>query len=163
MVIGQDKVVTLSYQLFTLGDNQQPVLVEERTVDDPLEFLFGQGVLLPKVEEAIKGKAYGFQTEVNLHARDAFGLHRPELQTWIPQSRFPKDTPLELGMKFQTQGPQGDVISVIVKEIKDDQVMIDGNHPLAGLGLRFELKVLRVREATEAELLKKEVDLTQLH
>ncbi len=163
MVVGKDKVVTISYQLFSLGENQQPILIEERSVDDPLEFLFGQGVLLPKVEEKLKGQAYGFQTEVNLHARDAFGLHQPDLQTWVPQSNFPQDKELELGMKFQTQGPNGQVISVIVKELKDDKVLIDGNHPLAGLGLRFDIKILRVREATEEELVKKEVDPTQLH
>ncbi len=162
MIVDQDKVVTISYQLFSLGDNQQPILIEERTVDDPLEFLFGHEVLLPKVEDAIQGKTYGFQTEVNLHARDAFGLHRPELQTWVPKSGFPKEPELQLGMKFQTQGPNGQVISVIVKEIKDDQVLIDGNHPLSGLGLRFDIKILRVRKATEAELIKKEVDPTQL-
>ena len=55
-------------------------------------------------------------------------------------------------MKFQTQGPSEDVISAIVKEIKDDEVLLDGNHPLAGAQVRFELEVLRVREATDEEL-----------
>lgn len=163
MVIDKDKVVTLSYQLFSLGEGQAPILIEERSVDDPLEFLYGQGVLLPKVEESLKGKAYGFKTEVSLHPRDAFGPHRQELLTWVPLENFPKEPPLELGMKFQTQGPGGDVISVIVKEMNDEKVLIDGNHPLAGLSLRFVLQVLRVREATEEELLKKEVDPRQLH
>jgi FKBP-type peptidyl-prolyl cis-trans isomerase SlyD len=163
MIVEQDRVVTISYQLFSLGEGQSPILIEERTVDDPLEFLFGQGVLLPKVEEALQGKTYGYQTEVNLHPRDGFGLHRPELQTWMPKAHFPKGTDLQLGMKFQTQGPDGGVISVIIKEIKDDQVLVDGNHPLAGLGLRFDIKILRVREATPAELAKKEVDPKQLH
>ena len=163
MVIGKDKVVSLSYQLFSLGEGQAPLLIEERTVDDPLEFIFGQGVLLPKVEEVITGQSRGFQTEINLHPNDAFGLHRPEMQTWLGKDKFPKGQELELGMKFQTQGPNGDVISVIVKEVTDDKVMIDGNHPLAGLKVRFDLKVLRVREATEEELLKKEVNPTQLH
>lgn len=163
MMVAKDKVVSLSYQLFSLGEGQGPVLLEERTVDDPLEFIFGQGVLLPKVEEALEGQGFGFEAEVNLHARDAFGLHHPELQQWMPKSHFPNNAELELGMKFQTQGPNGDVISIIIKEIQDEKVLVDGNHPLAGLSLRFQLKVLRVREATEAELLKKEVDPTQLH
>ncbi len=163
MVADQDKVVSISYQLFSLGDKQQPIMIEERDVDNPLEFLFGHGFLLPKVEGALRGQASGYQTEVNLHARDAFGLHRPELLTWMSRSQFPKEMELELGMKFQTQGPNGQVISVIVKDIQDDQVQIDGNHPLAGLGLRFDIKILRVREASETELLKKEVDPTRLH
>lgn len=163
MVIENQRVVAISYQLFSLGEGQSPVLIEERTVDDPLEFIFGKGVLLPKVEEAISGQSYGFETEVNLHARDAFGLHHEELAMWAPKSSFPNDMALELGMKFQTQGPTGEVISVIIKEITDDKVLIDGNHPLAGLSVRFAIKVLRVREATEAELVKEEVDPTQLH
>lgn len=163
MLVGKDKVITLSYQLFSLGEGQVPILIEERSVEDPLEFLYGQGVLLSKVEEAIAGKSYGYEAEVNLHARDAFGLHRPELQTWMSQDKFPKDQELELGMKFQTQGPDGQVISVIVKDLKEDKVLIDGNHPLAGLSLRFHVKVLRVREATEKEKLTQEVDPTQLH
>ncbi len=163
MVIDESKVVTLSYQLFSVSSESGPVLIEERTVDNPLEFLYGQGVLLAKLEEQLKGKSSGFQFEVNLHARDAFGLHRPELQTWLDRSKFPKEMELKLGMKFQTQGPSGQVISVIVKEIKDDEVLIDGNHPLAGLSIRFDVKVLRVREATDEELVKKEVNTTLLH
>lgn len=163
MIINENSVVTLSYQLFSLGENQVPLLIEEKTVDDPLEFLFGKGVLLPQVENALKGQSRGFELQLDLDPRDAFGLHRPDLQAWLEKDKFPQEPPLQLGMKFQTQGPDGGVTSVIVKEIKDDQVLIDGNHPLAGLKLRFILKVLRVREATEQELLKKEVDPTQLH
>lgn len=163
MVIDNNSVVTLSYQLFSVSSESGPVLIEERTVDDPLEFLFGQEVLLPKVEEAIKGQSHGFSCEVNIHARDAFGPHRPDLQVWMQKDRFPKEPSLELGMKFQTQGPDGQVRAVIVKQIEDDKVLVDGNHPLAGLALRFILKVLRVREATESEVIKKEVDPTQYH
>ena len=158
MIIDLNKIVTISYQLFSLGEGQAPIMIEERSVDDPLEFIFGQGFLLAKLEEAIKGQGRGFQKEINLHPRDAYGLHQPELQAWLDPKTFPKEQEIELGMKFQTQGPSGDVISVIVKDIQDDKVLVDGNHPLAGLKIRFDLKVLRVREATEEELLKKEVN-----
>ncbi len=163
MLVDENKVVTLSYQLFTVDENKKEIQIEERTVDDPLDFIFGQGVLLPKVEEALKGKSFGFQTRVDLHPRDAFGLHREELQIWMSKEKFPKDLELSLGMKFQTQGPNGSVMSVIVKEIKEDKVLVDGNHPLAGLTLRFDVKVLRVREATQEELYNKQVDPKQLH
>lgn len=163
MVINKDKVVTLSYQLFSIEKNHEPILIEERTVDDPLEFLFGQDVLLPMVEEKLKGQTRGFATQIELHPKDAFGLHRDELQTWMSKDRFPKNQELELGMKFQTQGPNGNVISVIIKEIQDDKILIDGNHPLAGLFIRFDLKVLRVRDADADELVKKEVDSSKLH
>lgn len=163
MVITKDKVVTLSYQLFSLGEHQVPLLLEERTVDDPLEFIFGQDVLLPRVEERLEGQGRGFQAEISLHSRDAYGLHRPELQAWLEKDKFPKDNELKLGMKFQTQGPDGQVMSVIVKEVTKDKVLVDGNHPLAGLSVRFDLKVLRVREAEEEELLRKQVNPSKLH
>lgn len=163
MIIAKGKVITLAYQLFSLGQNQQPLLVEERTVDNPLEFLFGHGQLMTKVEEAIEGHSKGFQTQINLHPNDAFGTHRPELLAWMDRSHFPKNMELKLGMKFQTQGIDGQITSVIVKEIDEDKVLVDGNHPLAGLSLRFELNVLRVREAKENELATGEVDPKVLH
>lgn len=163
MIVDKGTVVTLAYQLFSINESPQEILLEERSVDDPLEFIFGNGVLLPKVEEAIQGKGFGYETKIDLHPRDAFGLHDPQLQRFIPKNNFPKEMDLQLGMKFQTQGPSGDVISVIVKEIKDDEVLVDGNHPLAGLSLRFDIKIMRVREATEEELAKDQVDPTQLH
>ena len=163
MLINENSVVTMVYKLSSIGEDQQVVLLEERSVDDPLEFIFGRGVLLPKVEEKIAGQGFGFQAQVDLHPRDAFGPHQPSLVTWMPKFHFPSDLELSLGMKFQTQGPGGDVISVIVKDIKEDQVMIDGNHPLAGLELRFEIRVLRVREATPEELQTGEVNVTNMH
>ena len=163
MLVEKDRVVTLTYQLFSLGTGQEPVLLEERSVDDPLDFIFGRDVLLAKVEDSIAGQSPGFEKQLDLDPRDAYGLHQADLQAWIEKSKFPKDFPLELGMKFQTQGPQGGVISVIVKEIQDAKVLVDGNHPLAGLNIRFEYKVLRVREASEQELTTGEVNPSHLH
>lgn len=163
MIIEKDRVVTLVYQLFSLGEHQEPILVEERTVDDPVEFLFGYDVLLPKLEAAIEGQSRGYQNSLELHPQDAFGLHKPELQTWLDKNKFPKEPELQMGMKFQTQGPRGDVISVIVKDIQENKVLIDGNHPLAGIKIKFEFKVVRVREAKDEEILNKEVNSTHLH
>ena len=163
MVVDANKVIAISYQLFSLGEHQEPILIEERSVDDPLEFIYGEGVLLPKVEESIHGQGRGYQSEVHLEPQDAFGLHNPQLQVWLEKSVFPKEMDLKLGMKFQTQGPDGNLISVIVKELNDDKVLIDGNHPLAGLKVKFEVKVLRVREASEEELATKKVNPTVLH
>ena len=163
MMVQTNSVVSLVYQLFSISQDGQQILLEEKTVDDPLDFIFGQGVLLPKVEESIENQTAGFQKQVRLMPEDSFGVYRSELQIWIPMEKFPQTVELKLGMKFQTQGPKGGVVSVIVKEIKDDKVLVDGNHPLAGLELLFDLKVLRVRKATEEELVKKEVIPQTLH
>ena len=89
MLVDTNKVVTISYQLFTDGEDKKPLLIEERSVDNPLEFLYGQGTLLPKVEAVLKGQSRGFKTSVELDPRDAFGLHNPQLQVWMPKSQFP--------------------------------------------------------------------------
>lgn len=154
MLIDDKSVVTLSYQLFQLGPKgeDKPGLVEERSVDDPVEFLYGTGALLPSVEERIKGQSSGFQIAVTLVPEQAFGPYQESLAQWYEKSKLPKDVEIQVGMKFQTQGPSGDVIAVMVRDIQDEKVLLDGNHPLAGLYLQFEIKVLRVRAATEEEL-----------
>ena len=162
--IDQETVITLRYQLFAveIENPSQKTLVEERSGDDPLDFLYGQGVVLDKVEDFIKDQSSGFRGTVKIHPTEAFGLYREDLKLWMDRSQFPKDMELQLGMKFQTQGPSGQLLSVIVKEIQDEKVLIDGNHPLAGLALEFDLEILRVRKATPEEVRQKEV-LKVLH
>ena len=150
-------VVTLKYQLFAVEPTQpsDKILIEERLSDNPLEFLYGQKQLLTAVEAHLLQQTPGHKAELRLPPKDAFGLYREDLRVKMPQEKFPKDVKLTLGMKFQTQGPEGQVISVIVKEIHEDYALVDGNHPLAGLGIFFDLEVLRVRKATPDELAQK--------
>jgi FKBP-type peptidyl-prolyl cis-trans isomerase SlyD len=159
MDINEESVVTLKYQLFTVdpGEPNQKVLIEERTGSDPLEFVYGQGIVVKKVEDRLLGQSMGFHDIVKLQPQEAFGPYREDLRVWMDQSKFPRDIEVVMGMKFQTQGPNGSIMSVIVKDIKDGQVLVDGNHPLAGLELIFDVEVLRVRQATEQELEQKKV------
>lgn len=153
MLIGENTVITLSYQLFHQGADGQSdgVLVDERPVNDPVEFLFGTKALLPALEEHIQRQSSGFKSSLTLDSGKAFGAYDEKLAVWYDRDKLPvKD--LQLGMKFQTQGPYGDLISVMVRDIKEDKVLIDGNHPLAGLCVQFELTVLSVRAATEKEI-----------
>lgn len=163
MTVQENTVVSMVYQLFSISQEGNHVLLEEKTVEDPLEFIYGLGTLLPKVEKSIANQTAGFQKQIKLIPEDSFGVYRSDLQIWIPVEKFPSTVELKLGMKFQTQGPEGEVISVIVKEVKEDKVLVDGNHPLAGLDLLFDLKIMRVRQATEDEIAKKEVIPELLH
>jgi len=154
----------MKYQLFSV-DPESPdrtVLIEERQGDDPLDFLFGERVVVHNVETVIEGEEQGFRAVVSIDPSEAFGPYRPDLMVTIPKDKFPKEVELKLGMKFQTQGPEGQVLSVVIKDIQESGVLVDGNHPLAGLGLKFELEILRVRIATTEEIAKKEV-ITVLH
>jgi len=162
MVIGEGSVVTLTYVLSLIEADGTLSQLEKRPTDNPIEFLYGKGWLLPAVEKNILKKSAGYRATLRLAPRDAFGDADPALETWYAADKLPKGLPLQPGLKFQTQGPGGEVISVILKEIRDGKVLLDGNHPLAGATVEFELEVLRVRAATEEELASGEVR-TRLH
>ncbi len=151
MKINDCTVVTLAYELF-IKEGEELHLMDKRDRHDPVEFVFGLGILLPKVEEAIVDKTVGYKKEMVLLPSDAYGEPIPELEQWVDREKFPKDIELKVGMKFQTQGTDGEVISAMIKELNDTQVKLDGNHPLAGFVVHFNLEVLRVREATDEEI-----------
>jgi FKBP-type peptidyl-prolyl cis-trans isomerase 2 len=164
--INEGTVVTLSYQLYvveeapTSGDDAgstQLALLEERTPENPLEFVFGSGQVLPAVEKTLSGQTAGYSKVIRLETDEAFGEAVPELEMWVPLEQLPKKIQPQVGMKFQTQGPSGDVIAVLLKEIKDGKALLDGNHPLAGAAVQFDLRVLRVREASPEETASGEV------
>ena len=156
MKIDESTVVTLSYQLF-IKEGDQLHQIDQRDRNDPVEFVFGLGILLPKVEECLLHQTVGFKKEMVLTPDEAYGEPVADLAQWVSREKFPKDLELKVGMKFQTQGADGEVLSAMIKEIKGDEVMLDGNHPLAGYVVHFNLEVLRVREATEDEILSGQV------
>ena len=96
----------------------------------------------------------GFETQIQLEPADAFGEYDPDLVKIEPRDRFPE--PLEVGMQFEGTPEEGDedLDSLIytVTDVAEDKVVLDGNHPLAGMSLRFALSVKEVREATEDEI-----------
>jgi FKBP-type peptidyl-prolyl cis-trans isomerase SlyD len=107
----------------------------------------------PKIEEALDGHEQGFETKLQLEPDDAFGDYDQELIKIEPRDRFPE--PLEVGMQFEgvpEDGDEEDAIVYTVTDVAEDKVVLDGNHPLAGMALRFELKVTDVREATAEEI-----------
>ncbi|MDE2080868.1 MAG: peptidylprolyl isomerase [Burkholderiales bacterium] len=149
MLISAPCVVSLTW---TLTDGQN------RPIDalaEPLEFFYGGDDLLAKVEEALAGHAEGDELQLHLEPEQAFGDYRAELVCFEDRQLFPEQ--LETGMAFEglpaghkTPGMPGDAV-YIVTEIYPSHVVLDGNHPLAGMSLRLDLKVRAVREATEDE------------
>jgi FKBP-type peptidyl-prolyl cis-trans isomerase SlyD len=150
MEIAAPCVVSLTW---TLADAQGQTIDE---LADPVEFFVGGDDLLPAVEDAIAGQAEGFETQLHLEPEQAFGDYRSELVCFEPRSIFPET--VEPGMQFEglpqgaaTPGMPADAIYTVT-EVYPDHVVLDGNHPLAGIALRLKLKVRAVREATEEEL-----------
>ena len=150
MLISQPCVVSLTW---TMADGQGQSIDE---LLDPIEFYFGGDDLLPKMEEALDGQRAGFETHLHLQPEHAFGDYRADLVCFEERSLFPEG--LTEGMQFdglpegaQTVGMAPDVIYTVT-EIYPSHVVLDGNHPLAGMVLQLQVKVIAVREATEAEI-----------
>jgi FKBP-type peptidyl-prolyl cis-trans isomerase SlyD len=142
-------VVALTW---TLKDTLGEVLDE---LEEPVEFLVGGEDLLAKIEEALQGHEAGDRIDLHLEPEEAFGDYDERLVFLEPRKLFPAE--LTEGMTFEelpagagTAAPKGNLYTVT--EIYPDHVVIDGNHPLAGIALRLHMKVERVREATEEEI-----------
>ena len=147
MKIAKNTVVTVQYKLSDAQGN----LIEESK--DPMVYLHGgYENTLPKIEEALDGKETGFSTVIQVEPDDAFGEYDSALVKVEPRDRLP--TPLEVGMQFEglPDGSDDDAVIFTVTDIADDKVVLDGNHPLAGMALRFSLTVTEVRDATDEEI-----------
>ena len=150
MMINAPCVVTLTWKL----DDAQNRPID--ALDQPVEFLVGGRDLLAEVERALDGHVPGDEVPVQLEPEQAFGEYRPELVCFEARRLFPE--PVEPGMTFEglpagaatTGMPAGTIY--VVTEVYPDHVVLDGNHPLAGMALRLRLKVLDVREASREEL-----------
>jgi len=148
MKIAKNTVVTVEYSLSdTLGN-----LIEQG--QEPMVYLHGgYENTLPKIEEALDGKAVGFNETIQVEPEDAFGEYDAELVKIEDRARLP--SPIEVGMQFEgtpEESDDGESIIFTVTEIAEGKVVLDGNHPLAGIALRFTLNVIDVREATDEEI-----------
>jgi FKBP-type peptidyl-prolyl cis-trans isomerase SlyD len=150
MEITPQCVVALTW---TLKDTLGEVLDE---LDEPVDFLVGGGDLLAKIEEALQGHEKGAVLDLHLEPEDAFGDYDGQLVFLEPRATFPAE--LQEGLTFEGL-PPGAVSKdapkdalYTVTEIYPEHVVLDGNHPLAGIALRLHLKVEDVREATEEEI-----------
>ncbi len=143
-------VVSLRWKL----EDAQGQLIDELT--ESMEFFYGGDDLFAKVEAALAGQEAGFSTSLALEPEDAFGEYDSELVCFEPRSIFPDG--VEAGMQFEgmpegasTEGMPAEAIYTVT-EVYPEHVVLDGNHPLAGIGLRMHLTVLDVREASEEEI-----------
>lgn len=147
MKIENDCVVELDYILM---DDQGKVW-ESSTNGETWLYLQGHGQLMPGLEEALLGKGVGQKVKVELAPEEAYGPYEPELCTEVPIAAFAEVENLTEGMQLAAEGQDG-VHSVTVTKITDELVTIDANHPLAGVTIKTEVKVLMVRAATEEEI-----------
>ena len=148
MQVAQDKVVLIHY---TLTDDAGVVL-DSSSGADPLAYLHGQGNIVAGLEKALEGRGVGDKVEVRVTPDEGYGVRDESLIQQVPRRAFGSVKKIEAGMQFHAQNAQGQAQVITVKRVKGDMVTIDGNHPLAGKNLNFDVEITDVREATEEEL-----------
>lgn len=109
----------------------------------PLSFTMGTGQIIPGFENALVGKNIGDKVTINIQPSDAYGEYREDLVVKVPNEQMPG--PVEVGMTLQAQAQSGMPLNVTVKEVNEDHVVIDGNHPLSGKELIFDIEVVSVQ------------------
>jgi len=147
MKIENDKVVMINY---VLKDNEGNQL--DASNGEPLAYLQGHHNLIPGLEKELEGKTVGDKFTVTIPAAEAYGEKQDHLvQADVPKEMFQGVENLEVGMRFEAQSEQG-MHSVVITEVTDESVTVDGNHELAGMDLTFDVEVMGVREPTAEEL-----------
>lgn len=147
MKIEKNVVVSLAYQVKV----EDGVVVDQSTADAPLDYLHGNNNLITGLEKELEGKVAGDKFTAVIAPEDAYGEHSDALVQRVPADVFQGVEQIEVGMRFLADTDQGQ-IPVEITEVDGDEVVVDGNHMLAGQTLTFDVEVVAVRAATEEEV-----------
>ena len=147
MQVAKNKVVSIDYKL-TDGTGKT---IDSSENHGPLLYIQGIGNLIPGLEKELEGKKAGDHINVKIAAKDGYGERNDSLCQSVPKSQFESTEALEVGMQFEVETEQGELV-VSVTKIEGDMVTVDGNHPLAGVELHFDVTVKAVRDASAEEL-----------
>ena len=145
--IAKDTVVSIHYTL--RGEDKNVI---DSSADEPLTYLHGHGQLIPGLEKALIGKVIGDKVSVVVDPDQGYGEYEADMVLDLPKSKFPDGAPLELGAMFELVNDKEEPFPVRVIGVTDDAVKLDGNHPLAGKKLFFEVEIATLRAATPSEL-----------
>ncbi len=147
MVIAKHKVVAIDYKLTDRDGN----LIDSSDGHGPLHYIQGIGNLIPGLENALEGKKSGDSLKVAIPAKDAYGERNESLCQKVPKEQFDTSEGIELGMQFEVETEAGELVVTVV-EVDQTTVTVDGNHPLAGVELHFDVTVKSVRDASAEEI-----------
>lgn len=147
MKIEKNVVASLAYKVMM----EDGVVVDQSTSEAPLDYLHGHNNLITGLEKELEGKVAGDKFSVTVAPEDAYGDHNDDLVQRVPADVFQGVEQIEVGMRFLADTDQGP-IPVEVTEVDGDEVVVDGNHMLAGQTLTFEVEVMATREATAEEI-----------
>jgi FKBP-type peptidyl-prolyl cis-trans isomerase SlyD len=147
MQVEKNKVVAIDYKL----TNAKGEMIDSSENHGPLLFIQGIGNLIPGLEKELEGKKTGDNIKVTIAAKDGYGERNDSLCQVVPRSQFESTEGLEIGMQFEVETEQGELV-VSVTKIEGEDVTVDGNHPLAGVELHFDVTIKEIREASKEEL-----------
>lgn len=147
MKIEQNKVVVMHYAVM----DSEETLIDSSYDHQPLAFIHGSGFLIPGLEAALENKIVGDKFVADVPAEQGYGERHEGFVQTVPKEMFQGIEDLDVGMQLRASTDEGEQ-TVIVVGMEDDTITVDGNHPLAGIDLKFEVEILEVREATEEEL-----------
>jgi FKBP-type peptidyl-prolyl cis-trans isomerase SlyD len=141
MKISTGAIVSIHYTL--TGDNGQ--VIDTSQGREPLQYEQGAGAIIPGLEKALEGHSSGDDVQVTLEPADAYGEHNENMVQSVPRSTFNDVDNVETGMQFRVETEQGPMV-VQIKEVGEETVILDFNHPLAGERLHFDVNVMDVSE-----------------
>jgi len=149
MKIENNKAITLNY---TLKDDQGEILDQSNNAS--FIYLHGAQNIIPGLEDSLTGRTKDNKFDLVIKPEDAYGEYNPKITQVVDRAMFDADEANEIqaGMQFQSQSEDGAMMIITVSEINGDKVTIDGNHPLAGITLHYNVHVVDVRDATEEEI-----------
>src|SRR5438046_1804456 len=147
MQIARNSVVTIDFTMFSEADE----VLETSRDDSPMVYMHGIGELPEGLEDELTGKKAGDEVNITLAPADAYGEYDASLVQPVPREQFEELDEIQVGMRFEAETEEGPRV-VHVIGLEDDNVIVDGNEPYAGRTVRFEVKVLGVRQASDDEI-----------
>lgn len=111
---------------------------------EPLEFALGSGQVIPGFDSAVEGMRIGDEKSVRIEPDQAYGARHEQLVQDVPKSALPDDIQPAVGMQLQSQSPDGQVMMFVIAAVNEDSITVDGNHPLAGESLNFDIELVAI-------------------
>ncbi|MDG9729269.1 peptidylprolyl isomerase [Ignatzschineria sp. RMDPL8A] len=148
MIIEKDQVVAVHY---TLTDDNGATL-DSNVGGEPLAYIHGHGMMIPGFEKALEGAKEGQEVTFTVEPEEGYGVHHEENIIDVPREAFPEDEEITVGLQVTGSAPDGSMHMFRVLEVSEEMIKLDGNHPLAGKQLHFDVEVVSVRNATAQEL-----------
>ncbi|MBS1549394.1 MAG: peptidylprolyl isomerase [Bacteroidetes bacterium] len=152
MNIDKNHVVSVHYTLHSVEANGEKTFIEQTNPEQPLVFLYGVGMMLPKFEQEIAGLTSGDKKSFSVHPQEGYGERFENATTQLPVEMFEQSGMPPVGAMLPLQDQDGNMVNATVLEVNPELVTVDLNHPMAGKTLAFDIEVVATRPATEEEL-----------